>query len=237
MHKITINPKLNPKELNKIYQDKGRLQVHNFFTEETSQYLLTLLLENKNWNLAYNSGNNFYESPISELEKLTPEQKQKFMKQIFAKASNKFQYVFIQYYISQAIKLKEEAGHPLHQVDTFLNSDYYLDFMRELTADSSIKKADSYASVFDKEHFLTEHDDLHDKHDRVAACVFNLTKRWNRNWGGHLAFFDDKGNIEQAFIPTFNTLNILSIPQNHAVQQVTPFAEEKRYSLLSWLHR
>ena len=177
MHKITINPKLNPKELNKVYLDKGRLQVHDFFTPETSQYLLTLLLENKNWNLAYNSGNNYYESPISELEKLTPEQKQKFMKQIFAKASNNFQYVFIQYYISQAIKLKEEQGHPLHQVDAFLNSDYYLDFMRELTADSSIKKADSYASVFDKEHFLTEHDDLHDKHDRVAACVFNFTEK------------------------------------------------------------
>jgi len=237
MHKITINPKLNPKELNKIYQENGRLQVHDFFTSETSQYLSKLLLENKNWNLAYNSGNNFYESPLSELDKLSPEQKQRFMKQIFAKASNKFQYVFIQYYISQAIKLNEEPGHPLHQVEAFLNSNYYLDFMRELTADSSIRKADSYASVYDKEHFLTEHDDLHDKHDRVAACVFNFTKNWNRNWGGHLAFYDDKGNIEQAFIPTFNTLNILSIPQKHAVQQVTSFAEEKRYSLLSWLHR
>lgn len=237
MHKITINPDLNPKELNKLYLEKGRLQVHNFFTQETSQYLLKLLLGNETWNLAYNSGNNFYESPISELEKLTLEQKQKFMKQIFAKASNNFQYVFLQYYISQAIKLKEESGHPLHQVETFVNSDYYLDFMRELTADLSITKADSYASMYDKEHFLTEHDDLHTKHDRVAACIFNFTKRWNRNWGGHLAFFDEQGNVEQAFIPTFNTLNILSIPQHHAVQQVTSFAEEKRYSLLSWLHR
>jgi len=109
--------------------------------------------------------------------------------------------------------------------------------MRELTGEPLITKADSYASMYDKEHFLTQHDDLHQKHARVAACVFNLTQRWNRNWGGHLAFFDDKGNIEQAFIPIFNTLNILSIPQQHAVQQVTPFAKEKRYSLLSWLQK
>jgi len=237
MNKITINPDLNPKELNKIYQEKGRLQVHNFFNKETAEYLLTLLQENTNWNLAYNNGNNFYESPLSELDKITTQQKQKFMKQIFANASNNFQYVFLQYYISQAIQLKEDPDHPLHQVDSFVNSDYYLDFMRELTGDSLIKKADSYASVYDKEHFLTEHDDLHNKHDRSAACIFNLTKRWNRNWGGQLAFFDDSGNIEQAFIPTFNTLNILSVPQNHSVQQVTSFAEEKRYSLLSWLHR
>jgi len=237
MHKITINPELNPKELNKIYQDKGRLQVANFFTEDTAKYLLKLVLENKTWNLAYNNGNNFYESPISELEKLTTLQKKNFMNQIFANASDSFQYVFFQYYISQAIELEEEPGHPLHQINTFLNSNYYLDFMRELTGEPLITKADSYASMYDKEHFLTQHDDLHQKHDRVAACVFNLTQRWNRNWGGHLAFFDDKGNIEQAFIPIFNTLNILSIPQQHAVQQVTPFAKEKRYSLLSWLQK
>ena len=237
MHKITINPELNPKELNKIYQDKGRLQVANFFTEDTAKYLLKLVLENKTWNLAYNNGNNFYESPISELEKLTTLQKKNFMNKIFANASNSFQYVFFQYYISQAIELEEEPGHPLHQINDFLNSNYYLDFMKELTGEPLITKADSYASMYDKEHFLTQHDDLHQKHDRVAACVFNLTQRWNRNWGGHLAFFDDKGNIEQAFIPIFNTLNILSIPQQHAVQQVTPFAKEKRYSLLSWLQR
>jgi Rps23 Pro-64 3,4-dihydroxylase Tpa1-like proline 4-hydroxylase len=237
MKKIIINPVLNPKELNKVYLEKGRLQVHNFFTEDTANYLQSLLLNNKTWNLAYNSGNNYYESPISELEKLTPEQKRNFMNKIFEKAANGFQYVFMQYYISQAIKLNEEPGHPLHQIETFVNSDYYLDFMRELTADSSISKADSYASIYDKEHFLTEHDDKHDTHDRVAACIFNFTQHWNRNWGGQLAFFDDKGNIEQAFIPTFNTLNILSVPQSHAVQQVTAFAKEKRYSLLSWLHR
>ena len=157
MHKITINPELNPKELSKSYQENGRLQVQNFFTDETAQYLLKLVLENKTWNLAYNNGSNFYESPISELEKLTAEQKQKFMNQIFAKAGNGFQYVFYQYYISQAIELKEEPGHPLHQFHEFLNSEYYLDFMRELTADSSIKKADSYASLYDKQHFLTDH--------------------------------------------------------------------------------
>jgi len=94
MHKITINPELNPKELNKIYQDKGRLQVANFFTEDTAKYLLKLVLENKTWNLAYNNGNNFYESPISELEKLTTLQKKNFMNQIFANASDSFQYVF-----------------------------------------------------------------------------------------------------------------------------------------------
>lgn len=237
MNRIQINPELNPEELHKIYRDEGRLQVHNFFTVETANYLLQLMLENDNWNLAYNEGGNFYESPISELDNLSSSQKNSFMKQIFSGATDKFQYIFIQYCMTQAIRLGEEKDHPLHQVEAFLNSSYYLDFMRILTGDDSIKKADSTATIFDKEHFLTTHDDTHSTHDRVAACAFSLNKNWDRNWGGHLAFFDEDGNIEQAFVPSFNTLNIFSIPQQHSVQQVAPFAAEKRYSLLSWLHR
>lgn len=237
MYKIQINPELNPTELHKSYRDEGRLQVHNFFTAETADYLLQLILANDNWSIAYNEGNNFYESPIKELNNLTPIQKTNFMNKTFTGATSKFQYIFIQYIITQAIRLGEEKGHPLHQVEKFFNSNEYLDFMRILTGESAIKKADSTATIFDKDHFLTTHDDTHSEHDRVAACAFSLNKNWNRNWGGHLAFFDDDGNIEQAFIPSFNTLNILSIPQQHSVLQVAPFAVEKRYSLLSWLHR
>ena len=53
----------------------------------------------------------------------------------------------------------------------------------------------------------------------------------------NLAFFDEAGNIEEAFMPAFNTLNIFLIPQRHAVQQVAPFAGTRRLSYLSWLHR
>ena len=86
-------------------------------------------------------------------------------------------------------------------------------------------------------HFLTEHDDRHEKHDRVAAYVISMTKNWDKNWGGHLAFFDDGGNIKEALIPSFNTLNIFLIPQMHSVQLLSPFAGENRTSYLGWLHR
>jgi len=86
-------------------------------------------------------------------------------------------------------------------------------------------------------HFLTSHDDRHEKHDRVAAYVFSMTKNWRKDWGGNLAFFDDSGNINEAFIPGFNTLNIFLIPQLHSVQIISPFAGEKRTSYLGWLHR
>jgi Rps23 Pro-64 3,4-dihydroxylase Tpa1-like proline 4-hydroxylase len=71
----------------------------------------------------------------------------------------------------------------------------------------------------------------------VAAYVFSMTKVWDKNWGGHLAFFDDAGNITDAFVPSFNTLNIFLVPQLHSVQLVSPFAGANRSSYLGWLHR
>ena len=35
-----------------------------------------------------------------------------------------------------------------------------------------------------------------DTDDRVAALVFSMTKNWNRNWGGHLAFYDEAGELD-----------------------------------------
>lgn len=237
MNKLEINPTLNVADLKKQYAETGRLQVNAFFTQQTAEYLQALILNNKHWFLAYNEEGQYYESQYSEVKALPPTIYAKFMNAIFSRAKHKFQYVFKQYYISQAIKLKEDPNHPLHQVEEFFNSDIYLNFMRELTGESDIKYADSYASHYEPGHFLTDHDDTHATQDRVAACTFSLCKQWNPNWGGHLVFYDEQGNIIEGFIPNFNTLNIFKIPQRHAVQQVTPFAAESRISLLSWLQR
>lgn len=234
---IQINPQHDPTELGKILRDQGRLQIPDFFTTETAEHLHKLLMTNEDWFLAYNEGNQYYESELADFQALPPDLKQRFMANIYKRAKTQFQYVFIQYYITQAIKLGEQPGHPMHAMHDFINQQDSLDFMRELTGEPAIARADSYASCYSPGHFLTEHDDRHDKHDRVAAYVVSMTKDWDRNWGGHLAFFDEQGNIEEAFIPSFNTLNIFLIPQRHAVQQVTQFAGVGRTSYLGWLHR
>jgi SM-20-related protein len=234
---ITINPKHEPLELSEQLQTRGRLQVADFFSDETADYLYRLIQENKQWHLAYNEGDNYYESELAEFQNLPPQKKQGFMNGIFSGARDHFQYVFLQYYITQAIELKENQGHPMHAMHDFVNTEETLNFMRTLTQEPKIRKADAYASCYSPGHFLTEHDDKHSKHDRVAAYVVSMTKGWNKNWGGHLAFYDEVGNIKEAFIPSFNTLNIFLIPQSHAVQQVAPFAGHARTSYLGWLHR
>ena len=195
---LEINPKHDLASLNQSLQEKGRLQVPDFFTPETAEYLHKLLVENKHWYMAYNDGSNFYESSMEQLQALSPANRQKFMNGIYHRARTQFQYVFYQYYITQAIELNEQPGDPMHQMHEFMNSSDVLNFMRKLTGEAAIRKADSYASMYLPGHFLTTHDDRHDKHDRVAAYVFSMNKVWEKDWGGHLAFFDDNGNINDA---------------------------------------
>ena len=55
------------------------------------------------------------------------------------------------------------------------------------------------------------------------------------NWGGHLAFYDEAGNVVEALKPALNTLNLFTVPQQHSVQLAIPFAGAPRTSYLGWL--
>ena len=145
---LKINPDLDFEALGRNLQEKSRLQVENFFTPDTAEYLHQLLMENKDWYLAYNERDNYYESSMEQLNALNPQQRQKFMNNIYVRARTHFQYVFKQYYITQAIELNEQPGHPMHQMHGFVNSDEVLAAMRKLTGDTTIRKADSYATMY-----------------------------------------------------------------------------------------
>lgn len=234
---LDINPEHDFEALSNVLRAESRLQVPDFFTADAAEHLHRIHLENRDWYLAYNDGDNYFESPVQELQALAPPQKQRFMNNIYARARTQFQYVFFQYGISQAIELGEQPGHPMHEVHEFVNSEAFLAPMRTLTGDNTVSKADCFASNYAPGHFLTTHDDRHKKDDRVAAYLFGMTRTWDKSWGGHLAFFDDDGNVTSGFVPSFNTLNIFLVPQVHAVQLVSPFAGANRSNYLGWLQR
>jgi SM-20-related protein len=232
-----IDPRHDPTQLATVLAERGRLQVHDFLTAETASHLHQLLGEHRHWYLSYNEGGENYESEEAAFDALAPAQQQQFLGEVYRRARDGFQYLFKQYYISQAIKLGENPGHPMHRFHDWVNSEHYLGFMRQLTRSPEVRESDSYASWYGPGHFLTQHDDRHGSHDRVAAWVLSMTPEWSPNWGGYLAFYDEVGNVTEAFRPSFNTLNIFTIPQRHAVQLVAPFAAQPRTSYLGWLLR
>ena len=234
---LSIQPQHRAEKLSEPLQHRGRLQVPNFLAEHSALELYQLLQEHSHWYLTYNEGQQNYESEESAFSALPTSQQQKFLNNIYSRARENFQYLFKQYYISQAVKLGENAGHPMHEIHDWVNSEEFLGFMRQLTKSPEATRSDSYASVYEPGHFLTMHDDSHADHDRVAAWIISMTPDWDENWGGYLTFYDEEGNVTEAFKPTFNTLNVFTIPQKHAVQLVAPFAGSLRTSYMGWLLR
>ncbi|MCB1608412.1 MAG: 2OG-Fe(II) oxygenase [Xanthomonadales bacterium] len=234
---IELNPDLNVDALAQAFATHGRLQIPELLKRECAEALLRAFQKNTQWYVAYNEGESAVESPLAEVQRLPEPQRQRFYHAINQRAGTQFQYCFLQYYITENVKRGENPEHPLHPAHAFLNSDAFLQLMREITGEPAIAHADALASVYGPGHFLTDHDDRHATRDRVAAYVLSLTKNWNRNWGGHLVFFDERGNISDGFLPSFNTLNMFKVPQSHAVQSVAPFARSGRSSITGWLHR
>ncbi len=237
MVEISINTRHDPEDLNGIYRKTGRLQVKNFFPTNVADELFGLISQNQTWFTAYNEGENYFEIPHSGMAKMTPPQRQQFWHKIQKGARDGFQYFFDQYYMTEAIMNGREEGHALHQMHDFVNSDEFLNFMRTLTGVEEIDRSDSFASRYMPGHFLTTHTDTHANENRVAAYTISMTRNWMPDWGGNLIFYGEDGNINGGFTPTFNTLNIFTVPQLHAVSQVAPFAGGPRFSFLGWLKR
>jgi len=215
----------------------SRLQVHDFLTDDSARGLFQAISSHAPWFVSFNEGSENYEILASDLDRVASQQKAQFHRQIMQRAGQQFQYHFLQYYVTEMIRRGEQGDYPLNELQGLMNSSDMLETFRALAREPAVKEVDVMVSRYDPGHFLMQHDDSHSSRDRVAAYVLNLTPEWSADWGGHLAFFDDIGNVERALVPRFNTLNIFLVPQQHAVQMVAPYAPKSRLSITGWLHR
>jgi len=69
---------------------------------------------------------------------------------------------------------------------------------------------------------------------REVAFVWNLTKNWQRRWGGGFFWF---GTLSWV-LPSFNTLNLFRVTNRsyHLVGNVLPTSQGKRLSINGWWH-
>jgi Rps23 Pro-64 3,4-dihydroxylase Tpa1-like proline 4-hydroxylase len=116
-----------------------------------------------------------------------------------------------------------------------LNGPAVLEFIREITGIAEIVKMDGQATLYGPGHFLWPHSDAESERGRRVAYVLNLTLgEWKPQWGGTLNFFDKDWDVEQAFLPRFNSLNLFRVPQWHSVSEVAAGAPLARYAVTGW---
>jgi SM-20-related protein len=230
---MELNPELDFAALARDYGRKKRLQVRNFLTTEAAETAYADL-EQLPWGLAYNDGPSVTQLHADALARLDEREAIQIMNGIRERARDQYQFLYAFYPILTAYFSPAVARHGIFRFFELLNSEPAIDAIRKITGLDQVRWADGQGTWFKPGHFLKAHTDEEAATGRVAAYVMNLSPVWERDWGGFLQFFDANDNIVDAFKPTFNTLNIFTIPQLHSVSMVSTYVTAKRMAVTGW---
>jgi SM-20-related protein len=230
---IELNPSLDPQALAAEYGRKRRMQIRGFLTEESAREVYDDLHELP-WGLAYNEGSNVVQLGPDRLAQLGPREGSEITAGIHERARREYQFLYAYFPLLTAYFSPNSPRFRLFDFYEFINSPETLEFVRRITGLSEIRWADGQATWYKPGHFLKAHTDEEAATGRLAAYVMNLSPVWERDWGGFLQFFDGDDNIEQAFKPGFNTLNIFTSPQHHSVSMVANYVQAERMAVTGW---
>jgi SM-20-related protein len=212
----------------------GRVQIPDLLDDASAAMLLDEARLRTPFQTVTLGGKGHVDLPAAWLEGLTPAQRTDMGRAAQEAATERFHYLY--------------DNHPLWDLDeagrldgvwkawlAFANSEAFLGPMREITGEPRIAFADAQVTRYRRGHFLTAHDDGIEGKNRYFAYVLNLSPRWKIEWGGLLMFHGDDGHVAEAFLPNFNSLNLLKVPALHSVSQVSLFAGDDRLAVTGWL--
>ena len=230
---IKLNATLQHAALTRDYGIKQRLQISEFL-DPASAHEVRESLDELPWGMIFNDGAAVHQLSPEQVAGMDDREADKIAAGIQERAQTQFQFLYAFYPILHAYILPTSPRYKIFDFFEFLNSSAVLDFVRRLTGIDQIRWADAQATWYRPGHFLKAHDDVDPIRGRVAAYVLNLSQEWDRDWGGLLQFFDASDNVEQAFKPSFNTLNIFTVPQLHSVSMVSTYVTAKRLAVTGW---
>jgi len=234
---FAINPALDPTRYAPQFAGRGRLHLPDFLVPPAAERLHQYLAQSAEWSLVLHDGTNVREATPEQRRHADEVWEREMAAFAYARAREGFEFLYEHRSVSDDPHARAADPSPVARFVDFLNSPAFLEFARRLTGQPDIVRADAQATRYRPGDFLTQHDDF-DKTGRKlrrAAYVFNLTPRWEPDWGGQLQFIGPDGHVTEAWVPRFNALNVFAVPQPHAVSIVAPFAVGARYSITGWL--
>jgi len=230
---ILFNSELDSGLCRRTFQNCGRIHIPAILERSSADWLHHVLQEEVPWQLHFNEAGKNYDLHRDQVAVLPESKRVMLIEQLTRNAGTRFQYLFHNYPISDAV-LQNTGAISIHDFHAFVNAPDTLRIIRDITGAADITFADCQATRYQAGQFLTTHNDDLEGKDRRIAYVFNFTRDWRPDFGGLLLFLDEQGHIEEGYLPLFNSLNLFRIPALHCVSYVTPFAIGGRYSISGW---
>ncbi|WP_239805821.1 2OG-Fe(II) oxygenase [Croceicoccus hydrothermalis] len=221
--------------LSNTFAQDGRLRIGDILAPGDADALYRYLTEDGEWWRTLNMGEKSWDLGPESIAALTQEQERELTAAIHAQAQDGFQYVYDRIRVSDDPAERCERNWPVDRFVEAMNRPETLAILRMITGNDAISYVDGQATRYLPGQFLTAHDDAIARKNRIAAYVLNLTPQWRGEWGGLLQFHAQDGDIERAFTPGYNILNLFRVPQMHSVSLVAPFAGGPRLAITGWL--
>lgn len=233
-----VNGALDTADLAEQFARNRRIQIRNVLTDPTAEALRAALAQTTPWGMALQAADGEPQDfRVEELRQQAHAQRAQALNKEVHEAAAKGHYSF-RYARYPMVKAYQEGWNPggLHDVlIEYINTEPFLELVRQVTRIPELKKADGQATLFGPQHFLGLHQDQQLDEGWRIAYVLNMTAlEWRPDWGGYLLFFDDDGDVIEGYMPRFNTLNLFAVPQHHAVSFVPPFAPQGRIAISGW---
>lgn len=216
------------------FAQHGRVQIQGFLQSDAATRLRDCLQRQVPWTLAERSTGMARTIPAPQYAAMTPAERQSLLEASYAAAREQFQFAYDSYMMVKAAQEGRDPGLLLHVVLQFFNSPQFLEFARWFSGEPGICAVNAQATRYRPGHFLNRHEDEDVSEGRVCAYVLNLTPRWDPDWGGLLQFFGPRGDVTETFLPRWNSLSLLRVPQPHSVSLVAPWAGEDRLAITGW---
>lgn len=231
-----INPALDPGRLAAQFKrERGRSQVRDFLVAEDAEWIYDQLANHTPWGLVYNVGDRVEELSHDQVAGLSGPQRQDLAVGVIERAKAGYQFLYHTYSLTMNY-FNTASEAPILRAYEFLNRPATLAYFRTVTGRPDIRWAYAQATLYSRGHFLKSHSDLEPHNNsRAVAFVLNFTKQWERDWGGYLQFFNDRHDVELGLRPSFNALNIFTVPHDHSVELVASFAGGMRMAITGWL--
>ena len=232
-----VNGAIDRAAAKRAYARDRRVQVRDFLDEGSARTILKVLRDETPWGLAWRDQQGAHGLRRAEIERM-PEPERQGIGDRVTETMRGGQYTFLYAYypILDAYLQRWGESEALALLLEHINSEPFLELVREVTGHPGLIKADAQATLYAPGHFLSVHDDTHVAEGWQVAYVMNFCDgEWRPDWGGHLLFHDDRGEVIGGFAPRFNSLNLFAVPQRHSVSYVPAFAPVGRFAISGWL--
>jgi len=228
-----LNRTLDRHRLNRLWRQYGRLQIPEILSPKGAQVVYECLAGNSKWGLMLGGGPGIGRryATAEQCAGFTPTQLHTL--HAMAHAFRGTPGAHLHEVRPIATDEYDRASDPslLARFVDFANTTVFLDFARELTGAIDICQVNAQATCFRPGHFFDFHTDAEVDDQQRATAIFYFTPRWQYDWGGLLQFRNERQEIVETFVPTFNSLAIFSCQQDHAVSAVGPTCRAPRFAI------